>query len=270
VGDQFKKAAVLKGDPTVKGSWQREVAAHDVVVNLAGASIFVRWTDKAKRNIRESRILTTQNLVEALSRRDGGNATLLSTSAVGYYGFRGDETLDESAAPGDDFLASVAKEWEDAAREAERWGVRVVLCRLGIVLSPRGGALKKMVPLFRAYLGSRLGSGKQWFSWIHMQDLVNAYVFLLESGDTAGPVNLTSPSPVTNRALTKALGNALGRPGLMPPIPGFAIRMFMGEFGSILIKGQRAVPARLLDSEFQFAFPELNGALADLLTARPE
>ena len=258
----------VEGDSARQGNWQEKVAAHQVVINLAGASIFKRWTRNVKAAIRDSRILTTRNLVHALSAREGKETLLLSTSAVGYYGFHEDEELDESSPPGDGFLASLSREWEAAAMEADKLGVRVVLCRFGIVLGKEGGTLEKMVPLFRRYLGSTLGSGRQWFSWIHQQDLVNIYMFLINQERISGPINFTAPNPVRNRDLTRILGEVLGKPTFMPAVPGFVLNLLMGEFGSVLLKGQKVLPKRLLDAGFQFEFPEIRGALKDLLNRR--
>ena len=193
----------VEGDSARQGNWQEKVAEHQVIINLAGASIFKRWTRNVKAAIRDSRILTTRNLVHALSAREGKETLLLSTSAVGYYGFHEDEELDEGSPPGDGFLASLSREWEAAAMEADKLGVRVVLCRFGIVLGKEGGALEKMVPSFRRYLGSALGSGRQWFSWIHQQDLVNIYQFLINQEEISGSINFAAPNPVRNRDLTR-------------------------------------------------------------------
>lgn len=260
-----KGASFLEGDPTRAGSWQEKVAGHKAIINLAGYSIFKRWNYKTKKAIRDSRVLTTQNLVDALSDSKGKDTVLLSTSAVGYYGFCGDEDLDEGSPGGNDFLASITREWEAAALEAERHGIRVLLCRFGIVLGSRGGALNQMVPLFKKGLGSPLGGGKQWFSWIHEQDLVNVYLFLLEQKNISGPINCTAPQPVRNREFTKTLGKALGRPTFMPAVPGFVIKLKMGEFGSVLLNGQKVLPKRLLDMGFSFQFSNIDEALEDLL-----
>ena len=188
--------SLLEGDPTKRGEWQRSVPEHEIIVNLAGASIFRKWDQETKEMIRESRVLTTTNLVEALSDGVEKETTLISTSAVGYYGFHGDEELDEDNAPGEDFLASVTREWEAAATQAQAFGARVLICRFGIVLGKNGGALGEMIPLFRKGLGSPLGSGKQWFSWIHEMDLVRIYLFLM--GKKA------YPDPLTVRPLSQS------------------------------------------------------------------
>ena len=258
-------ATLLEGDPAKEGPWQGNVADHDVIINLAGASIFTRWTKREKRMIRESRILTTKNLVHALSDRRVDKTTFISTSAVGYYGFHGDEELDETSGAGSDFLASVAREWEAAALEAERVGVRVLLCRLGIVLGRNGGALGEIIPLFQKGLGSRLGDGKQWFSWIHEYDLVRLYLLFMEGKELSGPFNCTAPGAVRNKDLTKVLGEVLGRPLLMPAVPGFMVRLIKGEFGTVLLKGQKVLPKRLLEAGFRFHFPDLRGALKNIV-----
>jgi uncharacterized protein len=254
----------LEGDPTQRGDWQEKAADHEVFINLAGASIFKRWSDEYKKLLRDSRIETTRNLVESLSARKGKNTLLLSTSAVGYYGFRGDEDLDESSPPGIDFLASLCRDWEAEAFRASDTGARVCVCRFGIVLGEGGGALDQMLPLFKKGLGSPLGKGNQWFSWIHVEDLVEITLFLID-GQLSGPFNCAAPHPVTNQELTRELGKALGRPTFLPKVPGFALKLVMGEMGSVLLKGQKVVPGRLLEAGFVFRHPTIAGALEDLL-----
>jgi hypothetical protein len=254
-----------EGDPTQKGPWQEKVAHQDVVINLAGASIFRRWSDTAKTLIWDSRIQTTQNLVEALSARKGKETYLFSTSAVGYYGFHQDEALDESSPSGEGFLADLGREWESAATKAGDYGVHVILMRFGIVLGRRGGALQQMITPFKWWMGSPLGSGNQWFSWIHEQDLVAIFLNLIKEKNILGAVNCTAPNPVTNRELTQAIGEVMGKPTFMPAVPGFVMSLMLGEFGSVLLKGQRVVPKKLLDAGFRFSFPDLRSALKDLL-----
>lgn len=262
-GLEDKEVRVVIGDPTAPGDWQKEVIGHQIVINLAGSSIFQRWTEENKRLIRDSRILTTKNLVEAL-KYSQGPVTLFSTSAVGYYGFRGDEPLDESAPPGDDFLARLASDWESEAFVAQEFGHRVVITRFGIVLGRNGGALAMMVRPFRYFLGSGFGSGRQYFSWIHERDLVEAFLFLLKS-DLTGPVNLTAPNPVTNQELMNAIAKALKRPIFLPNIPNFILRLFLGEFALVLLNGQRILPKRLLEAGYNFLYPTIQEALVDLL-----
>jgi uncharacterized protein (TIGR01777 family) len=256
--------AYTEGNPTKRGSWQQEVARHDVVINLAGASIFRTWNARNKEAIRNSRVLTTRHLVEAIGQA-GKNITLLSGSAVGYYGFRDDDELDENSPPGDDFLAQVVQDWEAEAKRAEEFNARVILCRIGVILGRDGGALSKMLDVFKWGLGSPLGSGKQWFSWISLQDLVNIFLYLMEQENISGPVNCTSPHPVTNREMTRALGQALHRPTFLPPVPSFLIRGVLGEFSAVFIKGQKVMPRKLLENNFIFRFPEIREAFAHLV-----
>ena len=266
-GDREPPSGVtlVEGDPAEEGPWQEKAAAHDVFINLAGASIFRRWTSRTKRLLRESRIRTTRNLVAALAGRKHRKTVLLSASAVGYYGFHGDEVLDEESPPGDDFLAVLSRDWENEALRAGESGTRVVICRFGIVLGRGGGAMGRMLPVFRKGLGGPLGSGTQWFSWIHEKDLAEIFLFLLEEQSLSGPVNFTTPEPVTNRAFTKALGKALGKPTFLPAVPGFVLRMMKGDFGDVLLKGQRVIPKKLVDAGYLFRFPRVADALSDLV-----
>jgi uncharacterized protein len=259
-------ASYLEGDPTRPGDWQSQVPSHEVIINLAGASIFHRWTDDYKKALLDSRILTTRNLVEALSPRKNQETVLINASAVGYYGFHEDEELSEEDPPGTDFLAVLASRWEEEAWKATAWGTRVVLCRFGIVLGDKGGALDQMVPLFRKGLGSSLGSGSQWFSWIHQQDLSNILLFLIEQPKISGPINCTSPNPLRNRELTKVLGEVLGKPTFLPSVPGFILKAVMGEFGDVLLKGQKVLPKKLIASGYSFRFLDIRQALSDLLS----
>jgi len=255
---------IVAGDPTRPGEWQDAVAEQDVLVNLAGASIFKRWNESYKKVLRDSRILTTRNLVNAIPEAGGSVKTVVSASAVGYYGFTGDEELPEDAPPGEDFLAKLAVDWEAEAVRACDKGVRVVLTRFGAVLGKSGGALPQMALPFRFFVGGPLGSGKQWASWIHVEDLCRAVLFVVDSENLEGPVNLTAPTPVTNRSLSRAIGRTLHRPSFMPA-PAFAIRLVLGEFGSVILHGQRVVPRALQNSGFDFNFRTVEAALANLL-----
>jgi hypothetical protein len=257
-----REATYVSADTTVPGAWQQQIARQHAVINLAGASIFRRWNTKTKKFIHDSRILTTGKVVQALAGERG--ALLCSTSAVGYYGFRGDEELTEADTPGDDFLARVCVDWEREANTAIERGARVVITRFGIVLGKTGGALVQMIPAFRRFAGGPLGSGKQWFSWIHMEDLVNAFLFTLDNPEINGPVNFCSPNPVRNEDLARALGKALSRPSFFRT-PAFLLRLFLGEFGSMVLKGQRVIPAKLIKAGFAFQYPELEGALHEVV-----
>jgi uncharacterized protein (TIGR01777 family) len=253
----------LAGDPNQEGPWMAAVPEHDWVINLAGASIFNRWTEALKKEIMESRVHTTRNLVNALASGDR-HQLFCSTSAIGYYGPRGEEELTEDSPPDSGFLGEVARNWEAEALKAQDLGVRVVITRFGIVLGKDGGALGQMVPMFRKFLGGSIGSGLQWFSWIHQQDHAQAYHFIQEHPEIAGPVNFTAPHPVRNQDLTKALGRVLNRPTFVPA-PEFMVRLVMGEFADTLLTGQKVFPQRLLDAGFTFNFPTIAEALENLL-----
>jgi len=255
----------VAGDSTQPGTWQDRLAEHEVVINLAGASIFQRWNPEVKKAIRDSRILTTRNVVEAMKARVNKETHLFSTSAVGYYGFHGDEVLEEDDTAGDDFMGQLSEEWEREALEATQSGARVVLTRFGLVLGRGGGVLGQLVPLFRRFLGSQLGSGRQWFSWVQEDDLANMFLFLLDRRDLDGPFNFTAPNAVRNSELTRALAHALGRPAILPFAPGYMLRLILGEFSSVILQGQRVVPRRLLDTGFSFSFPTLPEALEHVL-----
>ena len=258
-------AISLEGDPTIRGAWQERVPEHEAFINLAGASIFTRWTDEAKRAIRESRILTTRHLVEAMAPRKGKETHLFSTSGAGYYGYHEDDKLSEESPPGTDFLAMLSREWEAEAVKATEHGVRVVLCRFGIVMGRNGGMLGEIVPIFRMFLGANLGSGNQWLSWVHETDLARIFIFLLENRGLEGPLNCTAPEPVRNSEFTETLGEVLGVPTFLPPVPGFMLRLMKGEFGGVILKGQRVLPRRLLAAGFQFRYPTLKEALTEIL-----
>ncbi len=256
------KVSYLHGDPNQKGPWQEAIKDYDVIINLAGASIFSKWTEEQKKAIRESRINTTRNLVEGIDSKK--KTILFSTSAVGYYGFHGDEELTEESPPGDDFLGRIGVEWETEALKAKEKAARVVITRFGIVLGEKGGSLSRMIPIFKRYIGGPIGSGKQWFSWIHIKDLAEAFVFLMKHPEISGPVNVCSPNPVRNRDLAKALGKALHRPSFFPA-PGFMVKLVLGEFGSVILEGQRVIPRRLLDNGFVFQYPNIEKTLHDIV-----
>lgn len=241
------------------------VAGVDAFVNLSGATIGARWTEARKREIRDSRVHATALLARTVAALDGKPA-LVSAGGIGIYGDRGDEILTEESELGSGFLAEVGRAWEASAEPAREVGARVVTLRQGIVLSRRGGALAKMLTPFRLGLGGRVGSGRQWWSWVALDDVVAAYAFALE-GELEGPYNLVSPNPATSAQLTRALGRVLGRPTIFP-LPALAVRTLFGEMGeATLLQGQRALPARLLDAGFTFSYPELEAALRRALEA---
>ncbi|HEY5013534.1 MAG TPA: TIGR01777 family oxidoreductase [Acidimicrobiia bacterium] len=241
----------------------------DAVVHLAGEGIGEKkWTPEQKRRILESRTKGTALLARTLADLPSKPAVLVSGSAIGYYGDRGDETLDETSTSGDDFLAGVCREWEAAAQPAADAGIRVVTTRTGIVLAPQGGVLKRLLTPFRFGLGGRVGSGRQWMSWIAMDDVVGAILHALDHDTLRGPVNLTAPNPVTNAELTKKLGAAVHRPTVLPT-PLLPLKLVYGSelVAALLVGGQRVLPRRLTDDGYVFARPELAGALRSLLGA---
>ena len=252
----------IKADTTEKGAWQDAVGAADAVINLAGRNIFNFWTENYKSQIYNSRILTTRNLVEALD--DGRQVTLLSASAIGYYGSRGDDLLDESAGAGQDFLAGVSRDWEAEALKAGEKGARVVLMRFGIILGRGGGALAKMLPAFKFFVGGPLGSGMHWFPWMHIDDLKAATRFLLETPDAAGAFNFCAPQAVRYKSFALSLGQQLGRPSFMKT-PAFVLKLVAGEMGGAMLSSQRAVPAKLEQAGFSFTYPELDKALKEIV-----
>ena len=237
----------------------------DAVIHLAGENIGQRWTPAVRERILESRVQGTQLLAGALASLRHPPEVLVSASAVGYYGDCGDQPLDESAPAGDDFLAEVTQAWEAAAKPAADAGIRVVHPRSGMVLSPHGGALARMLPPFRFGVGGRMGHGRQWTSWIALDDEIAAIRFLVDTPTLAGPVNVTSPRPVTNAEFTRVLGRVLGRPTLFT-VPAAALRLAFGEMADrTILASQRARPARLLDAGFHFRHPRLEDGLRALL-----
>lgn len=238
----------------------------DAVVHLAGEAIAEgRWTAGRKRAIRESRVTGTRNLVQAILRSKNPPKVLLSGSAIGYYGPRGDQLLEETSSPGKDFLAEICRQWESEAMRATESGVRVVLLRTGLVLSTEGGALPRILQPFRMFVGGPLGSGKQWMSWIHIQDEIEAIRYAVTKDEIEGPINLVEPNPVTNREFSRELGRVLGRPAFFR-VPGFALRLLFGEMAeSLLLQGQRVLSKKLEQAGYKFRFPQLNGALLDLI-----
>jgi uncharacterized protein (TIGR01777 family) len=236
----------------------------DAVINLAGESIAGRWTAPKKQLIRDSRVLGTKNLVNALAQLSSRPKVLISASAIGYYGDRGEETLTEDAAPGSDFLAQVCRDWENEALKAESLGMRVVRLRIGLVLGRGGGTLQALLPLFRVGLGGPLGSGRQWWSWIHRDDLCRLIVQILANESISGPVNATAPQPVRQKEFAQVLGRVLRRPAFLPT-PAFALKIALGEFADGILASQRALPRRAQEMGYRFQFEELEGALREIL-----
>lgn len=253
-------------DPSIETIDTPSLEGFGGVVHLAGENIAAgRWTAEQKARIRDSRVKGTRLLAESLARLARRPAVLLCASALGYYGNRGEEVLKESSPSGSGFLAEVCREWEAAAEPAARCGIRVVNLRMGVVLSPKGGALSRMLPPFRLGLGGRVGDGKQYMSWIAIDDVVGAFSFALKREALCGPVNVVAPNPVTNAEFTKTLGRVLGRPTVFP-MPAFAARLAFGEMAdALLLASARLEPAKLLGTGYAVRFAELEGALRHLL-----
>lgn len=240
------------------------LSAADGVINLLGEPIAQRWSNDVKARIRDSRVLGTRSLVAAIDAAEPRPPVLVSQSATGYYGPRGDEELTEDAAPGSDFLAGVVRDWETAAMSASELGLRVAVTRTGVVVSRSGGALAKMLPPFRAGIGGPVAGGRQYLPWIHLADVVGAILYCLDTDAVSGPVNVTAPRPVTNAEFSRSLGRVLHRPAVAP-VPAVALKLLYGEMAIIVLTGQRAVPHRLLEQGYGFRHPELEPALADVL-----
>jgi uncharacterized protein (TIGR01777 family) len=247
-------------DPTAEPAPTAALEGRDAVVHLAGEDVAQRWSSAAKERIRDSRIAGTRNLVAGLRAASAPPRVLVSASASGYYGPHGDEEIDESAPPGDDFLAEVCVGWEREAQAAEEIGVRVARIRTGVVLDRHGGALAKMLPPFRLGAGGPVAGGRQWMPWIHLEDHLGILLAALDRDDSAGAINSSAPNPVTNRDFSRALGRALHRPAVAP-VPGLALRALYGEMASIVTTGVRMVPARALELGYSFSHPEIDEAL---------
>lgn len=242
------------------GPWASALEGADGVINLAGESLAsTRWSPAAKTRFRDSRILATRSLAAAIRAAAAPPAVLISGSAVGYYGPSDSRPITESDPPGTDFLAQLCADWENAARQAERPGTRVVLLRTGIVLERSGGALPEMMRPFRFFAGGPLGSGRQYVSWIHRLDWIEIVRWIVQTPVVSGPVNATAPHPVTNRHLSNALGRAMHRPSFLPA-PGFALKIVVGEFADSILTGQRVLPARAQKDGYHFRYPEIEQA----------
>jgi uncharacterized protein (TIGR01777 family) len=243
------------------------VSGSDAVIHLAGESVVGRWTEAKKKAIRDSRVQGTRNLASALAQTQGKDRprVFICASAIGFYGDRGDELLTEESAAGGGFLAELGRDWEAASRVAAESGIRTVNLRIGLVLSPKGGALAKMLTPFQLGLGGRLGPGTQWWSWIHVDDIVGAIHHILDTESLSGPLNLVAPNPVQNIEFTRLLALVLGRPARLP-VPAFAARLAFGEMAQeLMLSSQRVTPGKLEASGYSFRFPELRAALEDLV-----
>lgn len=261
--DIFPNVEVISYTPFVLGDWAKAISGSDAVINLAGEPLAgVRWTDKRKQEIRNSRILTTKVLIEAIAKADLKPQVLISGSAIGYYGTSLDKSFDEYSSGGDDFLANVCKDWEDTAEAVTSLGLRLVKLRTGIVLG-MGGAIAKMLPIFQVGGGGKIGSGKQWFSWIHRDDLVELIIYALQNDQISGALNATAPKAVTNEDFTVAFAKAIKRPAFLP-VPAAALILIFGEGATVLLDGQRVLPHKAEINKFTFKYPEISAALAQI------
>ncbi|MBD2104621.1 TIGR01777 family oxidoreductase [Leptolyngbya sp. FACHB-261] len=262
---KFANLEIITYTPKAGGEWQRSLDGCDGVVNLAGEPLFgARWTAESKREILESRQLGTQRLVEAIAQAQRKPQVLVSTSAIGHYGTSETATFDETSAPGADFLAGVCKAWEAEAQKVTESGVRLVILRMGIVLAP-GGALAQMVPPFKLGVGGPIGSGRQWFSWVHREDAVSLILYALTNSKVSGVLNATAPEPVRMVELCDALGKAVNRPSWLP-VPNFALELLLGDAAQIVLEGQRVLPKQTQAVGFQYQYPEINGALQQVVS----
>lgn len=255
---------IVKWDPSETDLDSNVLKDCHGVINLAGETINSRWTAARKERILDSRIKTTAGLVKAMEKMKQRPEVFINASAVGYYGPRNDERLSENASAGTDFLAAVCRKWEEEALKAKTMEVRVTILRLGVVLAPGDGALMQMLLPYRYFAGGPVGSGRQWFSWIHIEDLMKVIQYSLNNNTLEGPVNATAPQPVTNREFSRILGEVLHRPSWLP-VPAFMMRLVFGEMADMLLNGQRVIPEKLLRSGFEFKYPDLRQALENLL-----
>lgn len=260
---------VVQGDPTQSGDWMSTASECDAVVNLAGENLFnKRWSDKFKKVLRDSRVLSTQNVVQALARKprreSGEPKVLVNASGIAYYGYTEDEELTEESPAGKGFLPELCVEWEDKAKEAESHGIRASWVRIGVVLAKEGGALQKLLLPFKMCVGGPVGSGKQWMSWIHHYDLIGMFLLALDRSEAKGAVNGTAPTPARNKEFSKTLGSVLGRPAILPT-PGFALRLGLGEVAEVVTKGQKVLPKKAQELGYEFKHPELRGAMEEVL-----
>lgn len=254
----------IKGDPLRPGDWQDAAADMDVIVNMVGRPIMTRWTDDARKEILESRVRSTRLAADAILNKGSADIILINANAIGYYGDDSDEVFTEESACGAGFLAEVTAQWQKEAQRASKNGARVVVARFGAVLGMGGGILGQMIPVFRLGLGGRLGSGRQWFSWIHVHDLCRAILFAVVNKKISGVVNMCAPNPVTNSEFTRTLATILHRPAVLP-VPGFVLRLAIGDAADMALKGQRVIPAVLERAGFAFDFPTIKEALEDLV-----
>ncbi len=267
----YPKIEIIPYIATESGDWQKEICGCDAVINLAGEPISERWTGEAKRAIVASREIGTEKIVEAISRServatalaDQKPKVLINSSAIGYYGTSETASFDENSPPGDDFLADVCKKWETAAQKVKDYGTRLVILRTGIVLG-NGGALGKMIPPFKLFAGGPIGSGRQWFSWIHRDDLINLIIYCLDRQGISGTFNATAPNPVRMKEFCQILGEVMNRPSWLP-VPDFALEILLGEGAKIVLEGQEVLPKATQAIGFDYRYPNLEAALEEIV-----
>ena len=267
----YPKIEIIPYIATESGDWQKEISGCDAVINLAGEPISERWTGEAKQAIVASREIGTEKIVEAISRServatalaDQKPKVLINSSAIGYYGTSETASFDENSPPGDDFLADVCKKWETAAQKVKDYGTRLVILRTGIVLG-NGGALGKMIPPFKLFAGGPIGSGRQWFSWIHRDDLINLIIYCLDRQGISGTFNATAPNPVRMKEFCQILGEVMNRPSWLP-VPDFALEILLGEGAKIVLEGQEVLPKATQAIGFDYRYPNLEAALEEIV-----
>jgi hypothetical protein len=259
----FPNVEIVAYTPTESGDWQQAIAGCDGVVNLAGEPISERWTPEHKQQILRSRKVGTQKVVEAIAKADPKPSVLINSSAIGYYGTSETTTFDETSPPGSDFLATVCQEWEAEAQKVKDLGVRLVIVRTGIVLG-MGGALAKMLPPFKLFAGGPIGTGRQWFSWIHREDLINLILQALTQPNLEGIFNATAPNPVRMAEFCSTMGEVLHRPSWLP-VPGFALEALLGDGAKVVLEGQQVLPKRTQSVGFQYQYPAVKQALEEVL-----
>ena len=263
-----ERLVVVEGDPTRAGAWEEQVSGCDAVIALAGEPLLAqRWTPEFKRRLVDSRVEGMRRMSATLTALpvEHRPRALIAASAIGYYGSRGDEILDENSPPGSGFTAQLCSDWEAGAKSVEAAGVRVAMLRIGVVVGEGGGILDKMLPAFRAFVGGPVGSGDQYLAWIHLEDLIGVLLLALDNSAVSGPVNLTAPNPVRMREFARTLGKVLHRPSLVP-VPELALRLLLGEGAQVPLASQRVLPRRALDLGYTFRYPELTAALTATLT----
>jgi uncharacterized protein (TIGR01777 family) len=256
---------IVQWDGKTVGSWAKFIDGADAIINLSGENVAAkRWSESQKARLIDSRINPTRAILQSINQVTKKPRVLVNASAVGYYGNFGDGDVTESHIKGEGFLSDLCEQWEREALHAEKYGLRIVLLRIGIVLEPSGGALKKMLLPFKLFIGGPLGSGKQWFPWIHREDVINIILFAIENQSLSGPVNVVSPSPVKMKEFTCSLGKVIGKPSRIP-VPSLVLKMVLGEMSEMLLGGRRIMPKKLLDRGFVFQYPNLDKALSMLM-----